>query len=335
MHGNGAQVDLDALIGAWRGAFTSAQSALNAASSDHDLGGAELKRYTRRLTDERTSTAALLSLLAHDLHSQRPGLVRVLSSPRETRHLLGLPSGIDGCVFNVDGVLIASVAIHVAAWKRVFDTFLRHWIDRGGATIPAFSRRFDYPKLIHGKSRLDATRDFLASRGISLPEGSPRDAPGADTVHGLANAKREALERIVDETGVSAYAGARLYLELARDAHIPCAVVSGSTTTMQLLEHAGLSDLIAYCVDGTIAREQRLARKPAPDMLVAACRRLGVEPSRAAAFETTEDGVHAGRRAEFAVVVAVEQEGNGRALRASGADLVVTDLGQILERELV
>jgi len=334
MDGKGARIDLDVLIGAWRDAFASAQSALIAAGSDHDLGGAQLQQYTRRLTDERASTASLLSLLAHDLHARRPGLVRILSSPRGTRHLLGLPPEIDGCVFNVDGVLIASVAIHVEAWKRVFDEFVRHWIDRTGTVIPTFSRRVDYPKLIHGKSRLGATRDFLASRGISLPEGSPRDARGADTVHGLANAKRDALERIVNETGISAYAGARLYLELARDARIPCAVVSGSTTTVELLEHAGLMDMIADCIDGTIASEQGLARKPAPDMLIAACRAISVEPSRAAVFETTTDGVLAGRSAEFALVVAIEQEGNAPALRASGADLIVSDLGQILERQL-
>jgi len=333
MDGNG--VDLDGLVGAWHRGFTSAQSALAAAGSDHDLQGAELQQRVRHLTDERSATAALVASFAHDLHAQRPGLARILSSPRGTRHLLGLPSGIDACVFNVDGVLIASVAIHAEAWKRVLDGFLIHRIDRTGATTPTFSRWVDYPRLIHGKSRVDAIRDFLASRGISLPEGSPRDLPGAETVHGLANAKREALDKIIQETGVTAYAGARLYLELAREAHMSCAVVSGSTTTMELLEHAGLSGLIEECVDGTMAKEQRLARKPAPDMLIAACRSLGVEPSRAAVFETTEDGVLAGRAASFAVVIAVEQNGNGSALRASGVDLVVSDLGQIIERQLV
>jgi len=327
-------VDLDALIGAWREAFESAQAALAAAGRNHDLVGSELQRHSRRLSDERTATVQVLGELAREFHTRRPGLVRLLASPREAKQLLGLPADVGCCVFNVDGVLVASAAIHSEAWKKTFDQFIFHWIDRTGGTFATFSRRVDYPSLIHGRSRVGAVREFLASRGISLPEGATGDPPDAETVYGLANAKNRALRVRIEQEGVSAFDGARLYLALAHDARLPCAVVSGSTNTWSLLEGAGLTALIDECVDGNAVLSDGLRRKPAPDMLLAACRSLGVEPGRTAVFETSEDGVVAGRSGGFELVVAVEQDGDGKALRARGADVVVSDLGQMLERAL-
>jgi HAD superfamily hydrolase (TIGR01509 family) len=181
---------------------------------------------------------------------------------------------------------------------------------------------------------VDAVRGFLASRGISLPEGRPDDPPASETVLGLANRKNLALLRLLRRQGVSMYAGARLYLQLAHDAGVRCAVVSGSTHTEALLARARLATLIEDCVDGRTMLAERLHRKPAPDMLLAACRHLNVAPDHTAVFETTPDGVRAGRAGGFGLVVAVEQDGNAEALRARGADLVVADLGEILEREL-
>jgi beta-phosphoglucomutase-like phosphatase (HAD superfamily) len=328
------RVDLDLLINGWRGAFESAQAALGAASRNHDLPGAELQQRSRRLTDERTATVELLGGLAREFHTQRPGLVRLLASPREAKQLLGLPADVTGCVFNVDGVLVASAAIHAEAWKRVFDDFVFHWIDRTGATFATFSRRVDYPRLIHGRSRVGAVREFLASRGISLPEGATGDPPDAETVYGLANAKNRALRARIEQEGVSAFDGARLYLALAHDARLPCAVVSGSTNTRHLLEGAGLTTLIEECVDGNDVLSDGLRRKPAPDMLLAACSALGIEPAQTAVFETAEDGVVAGKSGGFELVVAVEQDGNRKALETCGADLVISDLGEMLERSL-
>ena len=329
----GDRVDLDALIGAWRGAFEVAESALRAASRDGDLAGNELRARYRGLSDERAATLHVLEGFALDRHT-RPLLVRLVASPREAKALLGLPSDAEACVFNVDGVLVASATIHSDAWKQMFDRFISSRVDRTGGTFTPFSRRLDYPRYIHGKSREDAVRTFLASRGISLPEGGPDDDPEAETVRGLANGKSRALLRRLEEPGISAFEGARLYLELAHDAKLRCAVVSGSTTTRMLLESARLASLVDECVDGNAALAQQLRRKPAPDMLLAACHSLGVEPGRTAVFETTADGVAAGRAGGFELVVAVSQEGGAEALRGYGADLVVTDLGELLERSL-
>jgi beta-phosphoglucomutase-like phosphatase (HAD superfamily) len=276
----------------------------------------------------------VLSALARDRHT-KPGLVRLVASPREAKRLLGLPPDVAACVFNVDGVLVASAVIHADAWKEVFDEFIARRIERTAGSFVPFSRHVDYPKLIHGRSRRGAVREFLASRGISLPEGLPDDSPGTETVNGLANQKNRALLRRLDLHGVSAFDGVRLYLELAHDAQVRCAVVSGSTNTQALLERARLTHLIDEYVDGNAAVARGLHRKPEPDMLLAACHSLTVRPARTAVFETTHDGVVAGRSGGFALVVAVDQEGNAKMLSAGGADLVVADLGEILERSLV
>jgi beta-phosphoglucomutase-like phosphatase (HAD superfamily) len=324
-------VDLDLLIGSWRGAFEAAQDALRAGS--HDLPRGELRERAGRLADERVETVRLLDALARDRHS-RHLLVRLVTAPWEAKRLLGLPGDVEACVFNVDGVLIGSAAIHADVWRRTFDELLSRRIGYTNDPLAHFDVRVDYPRYIHGRPRLEAVRDFLASRGISLPEGSPDDPPGTDTVHGLANRKNSELRRRLYGGGISPFEGARLYLELAHDAAVQCAVVSGSTNTQIMVDRAQLTGLIDDCVDGNTMLAEHLNRKPAPDMLVAACRHLGVAPEHAAVFETTREGIDAGRAGGFELVVGVGRGNEADALRAEGADLVVADLGEILDHAL-
>jgi beta-phosphoglucomutase-like phosphatase (HAD superfamily) len=326
-------IELDALIGGWHRAFEAAGRALASAGRDHDLDGGVLRIEARRLADERVAVVELLGSFAGDRYA-RPKLVRLVASPREAKQLLGLPSSVVACVFTLDGVLVPSSEVHAEAWKETFDEFLWSRVERRGGELVPFSRRADYPMLVYGRSRETAVRDFLASRGISLPAGDPGDPPGAQTVHGLANRKQQALAGQLEAHGVRAFAGARLFLQLARDAHLGCAVISSSTTTRELLERAGLAALVDEVVDGAAMLAEGLHRKPSPEMMVAACRRLGVAPELTAAFQSRPEGVDAGRAGRFAIVVAVAQEGEAEALRARGADLVVHDLGEILEQSL-
>ncbi|HEX5584939.1 HAD family hydrolase [Gaiella sp.] len=237
-------------------------------------------------------------------------------------------------MFNLDGVLVPSAAIHAEAWKTAFDEFTGRWIERTGAPVASFSIPVDYPRLVHGRTAVESVHEFLASRGLRLPDGNPDDEPGMETVNGLANRKSGALLEVLTRRGAHPFEGARLYLELVRDAGMRCAVASGSTHMHMMLERARLTPLVDAYVDGNTVRSERLRRKPAPDMLLSACAHLGVGPERTVLFETTADGVDAGRVGRFEFVVAVERDAEASTLRAHGADLVVTDLGALLERQL-
>jgi beta-phosphoglucomutase family hydrolase len=323
-------VTADALCAPWRAALDAADAALRAASSS--LPAAELAAERNRLAAERDSTLRLLRELAREQGVSARFLH--LTPRREARRLLGLPSGVTACVFNLDGVLIGSATLHAAAWTQTFDEFIWARTERTGGRFAPFNPRTDYHRHMHGKPRLEGVRAFLASRGISLPEGSPEDPPGAETVHGLARRKNEALRRRIDEHGVTAYEGSVHYLETAREVGVRTAVVSASANTETILERAGVASLIDGCVDGNTMLAEHLRAKPAPDTLLAACRQLGVEPQAAAAFETSPAGVAAARAAGFALVVGVETFGYARALQAQGADRLVPSLADLFARSL-
>ena len=324
-------LDFDALIGDWRRAFEAARAALEAAR--HDFPATEFAMRSHRLADERSETARLLDAFARE-RQMRQFLVRLVATSWESKRLLGVPGDAVACVFNVDGVLVPSAAIHAEAWRITFDEFIAREIERTGVPFASFSVGVDYPRLVHGRTRAGSVHEFLTSRGIAIPDGSVDDPPGTGTVNGLANRKNEALLTLLAQHGARAFQGARLYLELVRDAAMRCAVVSGSTSTRILCERARLGALIDEYVDGNTARAESLRRKPAPDMLLAACRHLDVDPARTVVFETTTDGVDAGRAGGFELVVAVDRDSAAPSLRAHGADLVVSDLGALLERQL-
>jgi beta-phosphoglucomutase family hydrolase len=249
---------------------------------------------------------------------------------KEGELVLGLPDGVTACLFDLDGVLTDTARVHNGAWQQTFDGFLRERAEQTGEPFVPFDPRGDYDTYVDGKKREDGVRDFLASRGIELPEGSVDDRPGAPTVHGIGNRKNELLLAIIDRDGVEVYEGSRRYLQAARDAGLRRAVVSSSANTRQVLEVTGLAQYVELRVDGVTARERRLAGKPAPDTFLAAAADLGVEPAQTAVFEDALAGVAAGRAGGFGCVVGVDRVGQADELRERGADLVVRDLAELL-----
>jgi beta-phosphoglucomutase family hydrolase len=238
---------------------------------------------------------------------------------------LGLPEGVRACLFDLDGVLTRTATVHMAAWKRTFDEFLR----AADPTAPEFTQE-DYNRYVDGKPRADGVRDFLASRGITLPEGSAGDAPDAATVQGVATRKNELVLRELDEHGVEVYEGSVRYLRAVKEAGLATAVVTASANGGQVVAAGGFADLIDTRVDGVVAAREGLRGKPAPDTFLAGARALGVEPGEAVVFEDALAGVAAGRAGGFVYVVGVDRVGQADGLRASGADVVVTDLDQLL-----
>ena len=237
----------------------------------------------------------------------------------------GLPDAIRVCLFDLDGVLTRTATVHFAAWKRAFDEFL-HRYHPGEREFS----QLDYNRYVDGKHRADGVRGFLASRGITLPEGGPGDPPDAATVLAIATRKNEMVLRELDENGVEIYPGSVRYLRAVKDAGLRTAVVTASANGEKVIEAGGFADLIDTRVDGVVAARDGLRGKPEPDTFLAGARLLGVEPSAAVVFEDAISGVQAGRSGGFGYVVGVDRVGQSEALAAAGADVVVTDLEQLM-----
>jgi beta-phosphoglucomutase family hydrolase len=244
--------------------------------------------------------------------------------------MLGLPSTVRACLFDLDGVLTDTASVHDAAWAEMFDAYLRERSLRDRSTFVPFDLDRDYTTYVDGRPRVDGVRAFLQSRGVSLPAGGADDPPSAETLHGLGNRKNEILLRRIARDGVRAYPGSVRYLRAVRAAGIPAALVSSSANAGPVAEAAGLADLLTARVDGASAARENLRGKPAPDTYLAGARALGVDPAAAAVFEDALAGVEAGRNGRFGYVVGVDRAHQADALRAHGADVVVTDLADLL-----
>ncbi|MBO0866316.1 MAG: beta-phosphoglucomutase family hydrolase [Mycobacterium sp.] len=239
--------------------------------------------------------------------------------------MLGLPDGVTACLFDLDGVLTDTAAVHRAAWKDTFDPVLaaHHQAPFSGE---------DYNDYVDGKPRLDGVRDFFASRDIHLAEGSPDDPESAETVYGIGARKNSEVLRRIEQDGVHIYEGSRRYLQAAATAGLRRVVVSSSANTAQVLRVTGLDQFIEHRVDGVTIDQQHLAGKPAPDSFLAGAKLAGVSPDRAAVFEDALSGVQAGRSGRFGYVVGVNRldDAHAKALSEHGADIVVTDLSDLL-----
>lgn len=242
--------------------------------------------------------------------------------------MLGLPAAVTVCLFDLDGVLTDTASVHSAAWKQTFDEFLRH---RDGDGFKPFTRH-DYEAHVDGEPRADGVRDFLASRGIRLPEGGPDDPPDAQTVNGVGNCKNALLLEKIHADGVHVYEGSLRYLQAASDAGLRRFVVSSSANTTEVLEVTGLDRLIEGQIDGNTLRKKNIRGKPAPDSFLAGAALAGVDPTAAVVFEDAVVGVEAGHAGHFGYVVGVNRIGAQHAadLRRRGASIVVDDPAELL-----
>ncbi|GAA0610965.1 beta-phosphoglucomutase family hydrolase [Sporichthya brevicatena] len=238
---------------------------------------------------------------------------------------LGLPAGTRACLFDLDGVLTSTAVLHAQAWKEMFDEFLTV----AAPNQPKFDRR-DYERFVDGKPRLDGTHDFLAARGIVLPTGDEADPPDAATLWGLSNRKNDLIQELIRTQGVEVYPGSVDYVRAVRAAGLRTAVVTSSANAVQVLEVTGLTDLFDARIDGVVARERHLKGKPAPDTFLAGAEAVGATAADSVVFEDALAGVAAGRAGGFSLVVGVDRVGQADELRAHGADVVVTDLAELL-----
>ena len=236
----------------------------------------------------------------------------------------------EAVLFDLDGVLTATARLHAASWKRMFDDYLRSRASARGEPFRPFEMPGDYARFVDGRPRYDGVRTFLASRGITLDDGDPGDAPGGGTVCGLGNRKNAMFADLLASEGVEVYDGSLAVVRYLLRNGVRAAVVSSSRSCEAILRAAKITDLFELRVDGQVAAQRGLAGKPAPDTFVHAARVLGVAPSRAAVVEDAIAGVEAGRAGGFGLVVAIDRTGETAALARAGADHVVTDLGDTL-----
>ena len=241
--------------------------------------------------------------------------------------MLGLLENITTCLFDLDGVLTDTASVHKKAWKAMFDQFLAEY----DAGQPPFDIGSDYLKYVDGKPRENGVRDFLASRGIELPMGSRDDAPSTESVWGLGNLKNEAVLATIKSDGVEVYEGSRRYLQEAAKAGLHRYVVSSSANTKTVLEVTNMAQYIEGRVDGVTLAERGIPGKPAPDSFLEAARMAGAEPSQAVVFEDATSGVQAAKAGNVGYIVGVDRVGQADELNAAGADIVVTDLADLLQ----
>jgi beta-phosphoglucomutase-like phosphatase (HAD superfamily) len=321
-------LELDTASSHWQLALDRAQRALSAAGGL--LPAPELGRRQRELAWERQETAKALRRLAN-VTGVRP--VPWLSPVPVTTRMLGLPATTRACLFDLDGVLTDSAVLHAWAWGEVFDEFLLRLSEKTGWQFIPFERETDYSAYIDGRTRLEGIHAFLDSRGIRLRDGRVNDPVTADSAEGLAKRKGEVLSRGLRQHGVTALTGARRYLEAAGHAGLERAVVSASTSTLPMLELANLATLVEERVDAEDIRSEGLRSRPAPDLLVVACRRLGVQPEEAVTFTHSAAGVAAGHAAGLGVIGVGDRE-QRELLQGFGAEEVVPSLSVLLDHQL-
>jgi len=236
----------------------------------------------------------------------------------------------DAVLFDLDGVLTATAKMHAICWKRMFDAYLMRHAARHNSSFQPFDIEADYLAHVDGKLRYDGVRSFLASRDIELPEGEDSDSPELETVRGLGNRKDTLVGDVLAREGVGTFEGSLELVHYLRRNGIKTAVVSASKNCQAVLEAADIVELFDARIDGVVATQLQLPGKPAPDTFLEAARRLEVEPAKAVVIEDALSGVQAGRRGNFGLVIGVDRHGEGDALLAHGADIVVTDLGELI-----
>jgi HAD superfamily hydrolase (TIGR01509 family) len=247
--------------------------------------------------------------------------------------MLGLSATVSGCLFDLDGVLTDSAVVHATAWDEVFDAFLLEFAHRTGRHLEPFDPQVDYFAYLDGRPRLEGIQTFVHSRGLQIPEGSRSDPPGAHTAYSIARRKSDALARGLRRRGVVALPSARRYLEAAGHLGLARGVVSASTTAVPMLELAELATLIEVSIDADAMRSEGLHSRPAPDVLLAACRRLGLRPGEVVTFTHSPAGVAAGKAAGLEVIGVADGQ-LGESLGWYGAERVVPSLASLLDRQL-
>ncbi len=239
------------------------------------------------------------------------------------------PTHFKAVIFDLDGVITDTAAVHSQAWKQMFDEYLRSQAEITGAPFLEFSHEADYLPYVDGKPRYQGVASFLESRQVHLPFGDPDDPPDRQTVCGLGNRKNQLFNQMIAGGNVTVFPSSVALLHQLIKAGIRLGVASSSKNCAAVLKAVSLLDLFETRVDGVVSAELGLKGKPHPDIFTTACRNLGVPNHLAVVVEDAVSGVQAGHNGNFGLVLGIAREGNAAELKENGADLVVSDLSEI------
>lgn len=248
---------------------------------------------------------------------------------RNGRSVCLSPHHFEAVIFDMDGVVTQTAKVHAAAWKTLFDDFLKDYAKQNGQPFKAFDIQTDYLNYVDGKKREDGLTSFLDSRGIRIPQGSPEDSEDQQTVYGLSKRKDQLFLKHLHEDGVKVFDSTISLIKTLRENHVRTAIISASRNCEEVLKTAKVLDLFDARVDGVVAAQLNLPGKPEPDVFLEAAKRLNVPPEKAVVVEDAIAGVEAGNAGGFALVIGVNRNHHAKELKAHGADVVVDDLSQV------
>ncbi|NHZ85063.1 MAG: beta-phosphoglucomutase family hydrolase [Planctomycetia bacterium] len=232
-------------------------------------------------------------------------------------------------IFDLDGVITQTSQVHSTAWKNMFDEYLRYRQEEFGEPFNEFTHDNDYLPFVDGKPRYEGVKAFLRARGIDLPFGDPQDPPNNETVCSLGNRKNQKFNEVLVRDGVKVYDSTITLIKELKKQGIHVGIASSSKNCDKVIKTAGIKNLFETCVDGITSAELRLNGKPEPDIFTTACNNLGIDNDQAVVVEDAVSGVRAGVKGNFGLVVGVARENNKNELKSNGADIVVTDLGEL------
>lgn len=236
---------------------------------------------------------------------------------------------VESVIFDLDGVITKTAIVHSAAWKQMFDEYLKYREQKFGEPFVEFSHQTDYIKYVDGKPRYKGVNDFLLSRGINIEYGTPDDKAGFDTVCALGNKKNEKFNEIITKDGVEVYDSTIAFIQDLRKRGIKTGVASSSKNCRPILARMDMLSLFDTCVDGTTSAELNLKGKPEPDIFTTAADNLGCSYNKSIVIEDAVSGVQAGKKGNFGLVIGLARENNLRELEINGADIVVEDITEI------
>ena len=235
----------------------------------------------------------------------------------------------EAVVFDLDGVVTTTAAVHAKAWKEAFDGYLRLRQERDGEPFREFTHEGDYLPYVDGKPRYEGVKSFLESRGINILYGDPGDSPDKETICGIGNKKNVRFNEILDREGAQVYPSTIELIKELKKRGVDIGVASSSKNCLKILQSAGIEDLFQTRVDGVVSVELGLKGKPEGDIFVRAASNIGAVASKSVVVEDATSGVQAGRNGGFGLVLGIARKNNESELLENGADIVVGDLSEI------